>query len=305
MLKVMVTRLAPLYLTLASFGCAKPGIRTSPEGANQEVSRDLQLSTNPGSIAVSLDKSAEVDKISAFIVSDPILQKIDDPNISKLSLIFTDLPPESYDIIVRGKSNSTTRSLRINGIKVASDKTSRIKLDALPEVRSLSGKVVDVEGKGIEARVSIWGTDLQTNSNASGDYILEGVPLGKHSLLFSSEDFMDGIVTGLNVSESSPDQQGQMILAAASDDPSTFTAAVKDAKANTLRVPFFLIAPAYANQLRLSEKEDFRDAKWQAISSVVFFEFSKSGDRKLFAQFSKNGSSLSEILFTEVSITLP
>jgi len=302
---VMVTRAVALGLALVEFGCAKPGIRTSPEGTSQQVSEDLGLSTNPGSIAVSLDKAAGVDKISGYIVADPILQKIDDPNISKLSLMFTDLPPASYDIIIRENSNTNAKGVRVNGIKVASDQISRIKLDSLPEARSLSGKVTDIEGKGIEARVSIWGTDIQTNSNSSGEYTLEGVPLGKHRLLFSSEGYIDGKITGLNVSKSSFDQPGQMILNNASEKPLAFAVAIKNAKASTLNVPFFLIAPADANQVRLSEDDTFSDAKWQAFSSVVFFEFSEQGDKKLYAQFSKDGGSLSEILFTELSITLP
>lgn len=304
MLTITDTKFVPLTILITVLACAKPGTR-SPANHTTEANRDLSLSKNGGSIAVSLSGEAGVDSISGYVVGNPIVQRLDTPNISKLSLMFTDLPPASYDIVIQGSTGQIVKGVRINGIKVVSDQTSRVNLESLPPVRSLSGSVTDIEGKGIEATVRILGTDFETKSDASGGYSLKDVPQGKHELLFTADGFIDGTITGIHLTKSGSQEQGQMILRAKDDDSSTFAAAVKDAKASVLKVPFALIAPADANQVRLSENDDFKDAKWVPFSSIVFFEFKEPGEKKLFAQFSKNGGSLSEVVFTEVSISLP
>jgi hypothetical protein len=293
-----------LLIAIASLSCAKAGEKPADDTPTQ-ITTDLQLSENTGAISVSIDKNIGVEKVRGYILGSPIVHKLVTPNVSDLTFVFADVIEGKHDLIVSAVSSGFSRGIRINGINVSANQTSKVVIDRLPVKTTMSGRVTDISGIGLKAEVSIEGSDIKTQTNASGHYILEQVPHGKHDLKFISKGYVDGIITGLTVGKQADDQQKPMILSKIQEKSPAISVALPNASSSNLKVPFFVTAPNQANQMRLSDNDDFTDADWKPFASIAFYQFEQEGSKKIYAQFSKDGGNLSDIVSTEVSIQLP
>lgn len=296
-------RILPWVMSLVLWSCSNPG--EPPENEDTSAAQkgivvgENDATTNGASIFVSIENSdIRKDILEGYVVGlrDSLTLIY---NETHQIFQFKQVPEGVYDIILTSQSNDgRPLGRRINGIRVLTRESSLVKDVSLLPLQDLSGEVtLSDSSPGELIRISIPGTDIATNAEEDGTYLVS-VPVGIHRLEYSLDGYQTGFISRLDIGDADTHALPPIILGKESS-----IGIFPISSLNDLTVSFLVNPPANTNEYRISTGPSLSNSEWRKLLSTISFTFEQEGTQTLFIQFAQNGSQLSSVFSSEIEIT--
>ena len=135
-----------------------------------------------------------------------------------------------------------------------------------------------------DVNVSIPGTVIKTNTNYAGQYTLDGVPAGDHTIMAYKKGFLPSVVS-VSLLEGEILEDINIRMSNVENEYGIVTLASGVDKVFTRKVPVYIIAPDGFTRMMLSNRSDFNDALWMSFKPYVEVTFPKHGEHTLYTVF--------------------
>ena len=256
-----------------------------------------------GSLTVTLSRSVDRDTVAGYIVGYPDTLKLE--KLSSGHFAIKNVPAGNHDVIIRAKSaTSDIVNLQSNAKNLAirlkeQSFSAQANLDlgnlTLPEAGSVTGNVTLASTLSPKnATIVFDGTDYTTTPDDAGNFTIDAVPVGEHTLSYDQFGYVS-VEQAVTIVEATPTAANNAALAIATSSSGIISPTSSVASGNT--GSFSVSPPEGSVQMMVSENSNFSGGVWIDVATTTNYTFSSSGEKTIYIKF-KNAADLESTTYT-------